>query len=192
MNFHQHHSFKKYLQTVPGTPSFLAGQWGKYKKWGCFWNHPLCVHQAARRPRVTPLLRGGGIAPVACPPATLPSCYSPRSIGQGSLRLTSFHLNTFYNFDSTQQLPDLNVPMPEVRHVSLRWWLCLLSRARSGGKGLRWQPLWLLLCHDLSWAGFADRGFDHVLSMEWPLTSYSNFPRFNFLVSEVGIIIALI
>lgn len=127
MNFHQHHSFKKYLQTVPGTPSFLTGQWGKYKKWGCFWNHPLCVHQAALRPRVIPLLRGGGIAPVACPPATLPSCYSPRSTGQGSLRLTSFHLNTFYNFDSTQQLPDLNVPMPEVRHVSLSWWLCLLS-----------------------------------------------------------------
>ena len=82
MNFHQH-SFKK-----EGTPSLLAGQCGQHKWWGCFWNHSLCAHGAALTTRVTPLPRGGGISPAACPV------------------FTRTHILT----DPTQQLPDLEVP----------------------------------------------------------------------------------
>ena len=61
---------------------------------------PLCAHQAAPR-----LFRSGTILPhFACSRSTLGSCYPPRSTIQ-DFRLTSFHLNTYSNFDSTQQLP---------------------------------------------------------------------------------------
>lgn len=146
MNLHHHHSFKKMSKTP---------YQGLHPSWQAMWaaramtlllNHSLCVHQAALRTRVTPPLRGGGISPAALPPANLPSGYSPRSVGPGSLSLSSFYLHTHSDLILRSSFQTW-VCQCDLRHSSLRWWVCFLrsptprNRQRRGGLKRMAAPL---------------------------------------------------